>query len=259
VLVCTDGRSGHHWRTRDETAAMRAQEQAASARVGGYSFELLTRPDGRAFEEGARVLTQDFLAALWNAIRAFEPDYLVCPPLPKDPLAGVHPDHWTVAEAVRRIAYMINVPHAFLPPGAEVGAPAAKWIKTPVILNAYDGYMAGENAFDLAFDVESCFDLIAEESWQHQSQIREWLPWVARHHIDPPESLDAWKASLRKRHARQARELGLPSERAWEVFTVTAWGNPPTLDQLEHDLPEFCRTESHLARLHERLLRWRGE
>ena len=62
-------------------------------------------------EVGLRV-TPDFLAALWKAIRDFEPDYLFCPPLPGDPLAGVHTDHLTVAQAVREVAYLINVPHA---------------------------------------------------------------------------------------------------------------------------------------------------
>ena len=33
VIVCTDGRAGHQFRTRDETGRLRLQEQQASARV----------------------------------------------------------------------------------------------------------------------------------------------------------------------------------------------------------------------------------
>lgn len=259
ALICTDGRSGHHLDTREVTAERRLLEQEASARVGGFEFELLTRADGRPFEEAARVLTQELMASLWRSIRAFEPDYILCPPLPGDPLAGVHPDHWTVAESVRRVAYMINVPHAFLPPGAEVGEPPARWIRTPVILNTYDGYMAGENAFDLAIDVEECFDVIAEESWQHQSQIREWLPWVGRHGIQAPDSLEAWKPILRRRHRRQARELELPPDRAWEVFTVTAWGRVPAWAELERDFPALRSDDERHERLRRRLARWSGD
>ena len=45
VLVCTDGKAGHHARTREETGRIRLQEQHASARVGGYEFELLRLPN----------------------------------------------------------------------------------------------------------------------------------------------------------------------------------------------------------------------
>lgn len=254
IVVCTDGRSGHHFRTREETARVRKAEQERSAALGGYEFRQLSAPDGRPFGE-ARTLTTDLLAALWQAIREFEPDYLLCPPLPSDPLAGVHPDHITVAEAVRRVAYMINVPHAFLDEFPVADETSSRWIKTPVILNTYDGYMAGANSFDLAVDVESCFDLIAEESWCHQSQINEWLPWVARHHIEPTADLAAWKAKLRQRFDRQSKELGLPTGTAHEVFTVTSWGVVPSLAQLQRDFPSMVPDETRYRKLEARLQR----
>jgi LmbE family N-acetylglucosaminyl deacetylase len=196
------------------------------------------------------------LAALWHAIRSFEPDYLFCPPLPSDPLAGIHPDHITVAEAMRRIAYMINVPHAFLDEYPAADETKSRWVKTPVILNTYDGYMAGNNAGDLIVDVEAAFDVIAAESWCHQSQINEWLPWVARHNIEPTPTLDAWKKKLRARFDRAARELGLPEGRAWEVFVPTAWGIVPAVEQLERDLPLAATDPARRARLVEQLARW---
>src|SRR6266704_1177982 len=160
VLVCTDGKAGHHSRTREETGRLRLREQEASARVGGYEFERLRLADKRAPREACLQVTPPLLAALWKAIRDFEPDYLLCPPLPADPLAGVHNDHVTVAEAVRRGAYMINVPHAFTPeyPADETKSEPRK---TPVILTVYDGYMFGTGAYDIAIDVEKAFDEIA--------------------------------------------------------------------------------------------------
>ena len=257
IVVCTDGRSGHQFRTREETAQVRRTEQERSAELGHYEFRQLLDPAGKPFGE-ARTLTTDLLAALWHAIREFEPDYLFCPPLPSDPLAGVHPDHITVAEAVRRVAYMINVPHAFLDEYPTDDETKSRWVRTPVILNTYDGYMAGANAFDLAVDVEEAFDLIAEESWCHQSQINEWLPWVARHQIEPTADLAAWKQKLRERFNRQARELGLPPNRAHEVFTVTAWGLVPTIAQLERDLPVMDPEAGRRQRLEARLTRSAG-
>lgn len=255
VIVCTDSRSGHQFRTREETAAVRLAEQEASARLGGYEFELLRKPDGRPFTEAAHFVTRDLLAALWKAIRDFEPDYLFCPPLPADPRAGVHADHITVADAVRRIAYLINVPHEFLDLYPVADETSSRWIRTPVILNTYDGYMAGDNAGELVVDVEAAFDLIAAQSWCHQSQINEWLPWVARHHLEPTADLAAWKVKLRSRFDRQARELGLPAGRAHEVFSPTAWGVVPTVEQLERDLPLASdpRRRDRLAAL---LARW---
>jgi LmbE family N-acetylglucosaminyl deacetylase len=255
VLVCTDSRSGHHFRTRDETARVRFAEQMASAAVGRYEFELLHKPDGQPFTQACHTLTTDLLAALWKSIREFEPDYLFCPPLPADPSVGIHPDHITIADAVRRVAYMINVPHAFLTEYPVADETKSRWLKTPVVLNTYDGYMGGGAAGDIVVDVEDVFDVIAEESWCHQSQINEWLPWVARHHIDPTPNLEAWKEKLRARFSRQARKVGLPAEGVYEVFAPTAWGVVPTLAQIERDLP-LCSDAVRRARLAERLASW---
>ena len=95
---------------------------------------------------------------MWKTIREFEPDYLICPPIPADSLAGVHVDHIAVAEAVRKVAYMINVPHAFTPeyPTDET---ESKPCKAPVVIQTYDTYLCGENVCDLAIDVEAAFDV----------------------------------------------------------------------------------------------------
>lgn len=257
VMVCTDGAAGHHCRTRAETARLRLAEQEASARIGGYAFELLRLPDGRVPREACLQIRPELLAALWRAIRAFEPDYLFCPPLPADALAGVHLDHLNVAQAVREVAYMINVPHAFTPeyPADEtVAAPC----KTPVILTVYDGYMFGSNPHDLAVDVEEAFDGIAAMSWCHQSQIAEWLPWVGRHQMAPPRDFGEWRDTLRRRFDRKNREVGIASTHAHELFTVTAWGEIPTLEQLVRDIPGVATSASALESLGTRLARWRG-
>ena len=255
VVVCTDGQAGHHFRTREETGKLRLQEQQESVRVGGYEFELLRLPDGQPPREACLQVTPGLLAALWKVIRDFEPDYLFCPPVAADPLAGIHNDHVTVAEAVRRVAYMINVPHAFTPeyPADET---QSRPCQVPVILNVHDAYMFGANAHDLAVDVEPVFATIAATTWCHQSQIREWLPWVGRHNLAPPASLAEWTGLLRERFERKNRELGITLARPVEAFTVTAWGAVPTLEQLKRELPGLVPEASNLARLEERLRRW---
>lgn len=255
VVVCTDGCAGHQFRTREETGRMRRAEQEASARIGRYEFEQLTLPDGRVPREACLQSSPGLLAALWKTIRDFEPDYLFCPPVVTDPLAGVHLDHIGVAAAVRDVAYLINVPHAFTPeyPADET---QSRPCKVPVILNVYDPYMAGLHGYDFAVDVEEAFEVVRDESWCHQSQIMEWLPWVGRHRMDPPRSVEDWGRTLRDRFNRQGAQLGLPSGRAYDVFTVTAWGEIPTLADLRRDFPPLAENASRLDRLATRLDRW---
>ena len=258
IVVCTDGAAGHHARSRHQTRELRLQEQLESARLGGYQFELLRLPDGTVPREGCQRVTPDFLAALWKVIRDFEPDYLFAPPIPADPLVGVHVDHLAVAQAIRDVAYMINVPHAYTPEYPPED-PVAKPCKVPVIVAVYDGYLFGGNNHDLAVDVEPAFDLITRLTWCHQCQIREWLPWVGRHQMEVPDTLDAWQATLRARFQRKNRELEIQSTRATEVFTITAWGEVPTLAQIQKDFPPLLAEGTHLDRLAARLARWRGE
>ena len=256
VIVCTDGKAGHQFRTRNETGKIRMQEQLASAQIGGYEFEQLRYPNGEAPREACLQMSTDLLAALWKAVRDFEPDYVFCPPLPAEPLAGIHVDHVAVAEAMRKVAYMINVPHAFTPefPADET---KSNLCKVPVILNVYDGYMSGANSFDFVVDVEEAFPDMCRMSWCHQSQIAEWLPWVGRHNLEPPKSIEDWSKTLRRRFERRARELGIQSKRTVEVFTVTAWGEVPAFNQLVADFPQWVANKSNLARLKRRLARWR--
>ena len=257
VVVCTDGRAGHHFRTREETGAMRLREQAAAALIGEFQFEQLRLPNGELPREACLRVTTDLLAALWKTIRDFEPDYLFCPPVASDPRAGIHVDHVAVATAVREVAYMINVPHAFTPeyPADETQSSP---VKVPVIINTYDTYQFGENAHDLAIDVEESFEAICDMTWCHQSQITEWLPWVGRHKMHAPETRDEWKKILRERFLRQNRELGFKSQHAFEMFTVTAWGEVPTAKQLTRDFPPITPKFSNMKKLQQRLARWGG-
>jgi LmbE family N-acetylglucosaminyl deacetylase len=258
VVVCTDGAAGHHVRSRRETARIRIKEQQAAAQLGRIGVECLRLPNGRVPREGCLTADRELLAALWKTVRAFEPDYVFCPPLPPDGRAGVHVDHLVIAEAIRRVAYLINVPHAFTPefPTRER---MAKSCKTPVILTVYDGYMCGANAYDLVVDTEAAFDLVARMTWCHQSQIMEWLPWVGRHAMQPPGSFAEWRRMLRSRFDRRQRELALPVGCFAEVFTVTAWGEVPPLEELIRDFPAMARGRGRLSGLGKRLKRWRGE
>ncbi|MDX1950781.1 MAG: PIG-L family deacetylase [Verrucomicrobiota bacterium] len=257
IVVCTDGKAGHHFRTREETGKLRLEEQGKSAELGKYQFRALKLPDGTTPREGCIQVNGPFLAALWKSIRDFRPDYIFSPPLPAETLAGVHVDHWAVAEAVRKVAYLINVPHAFTPeyPADEKFSTPCK---TPVILNVHDSYMTGTNAYDLAVDVEEVFPLIAEMTWCHQSQIVEWLPWIGRHDMPVPQSIEEWKKLLKKRFIKRNYEVAVASDRIYEYFTVTAWGEVPLLQTLLTDFPMLSQKVSNLEKLEQKLKKWQG-
>jgi LmbE family N-acetylglucosaminyl deacetylase len=251
VVVCTDGKAGHQFRPRAETGRLRLREQVKSSGIGGYEFEMLRLPNGNVPREACLLVTTDLLAALWKAIRDFEPDYVFCPPLPSDPLAGIHLDHYSIAEAVRKVAYMVNVPHAFTPeyPADET---MSRPCRVPVIINVYDPYMAGAGCYDLAVCVEDAFMEIAAMSWCHQSQIAEWLPWVGRHNMAPPASQSDWEQILRARFRNRNRQLGIDSDKAFEFFNVTGWGEVPVYEKLIADFPGLEPRHSNLARLKSR-------
>ena len=258
ILICTDGAAGHQSMTRAQTADRRRREQEAAARLGGFEFRQLVDRSGAPFREARLHASTDFLPALWQEIRAFEPDYLFCPPLIENPLAGVHVDHWDVAHAVRSVAYLINVPHAFTP---EYPADETKsaFVRTPVILNTYDGYMAGGHGHDLAVDITSVADRVADLAWCHESQLKEWLPWIDRHNLSISATVEGWRDQYRAILARRKVALGIRAEGLFEVFQVTAWGVVPTLEQLQRDFAGLLSPEaSEWGRLAERLRAWRA-
>lgn len=258
VTVCTDGAAGHHRMSRDETAAVRLQEQESAMAMAGFELETLEYPDGARPKEGQMTAGPEMLAALWMSIRSFQPDYLFCPPLPSDVSAGLHVDHVVVAESIRRVAYLLNVPQAYTNFYPQLSPPWES-IRTPVILTVADSYMGTENPFDLVVDISERFDLVCETSWCHQSQIREWLPWVGRHQFRPPENYSQWCDFLRQRVLARQQNLGLPTDRIFELFSLTAWGEIPGLEELLHDFPGVDTVLSPIAELGRKIRRWKTQ
>jgi len=246
IVVSTDGAGGHHIHPRAETAIIRLEEQRASAEIGMYELQTLKYPDGSTPREGYMEIGAPLLAALWKTIRDYTPDYLFCPPIPSDSLSGVHVDHLTIADAIRRVAYLINVPQAFTQEYPDV-VHSMDFVKKPVILNVYDGYMLGDNSFDLAININDAFEAIAEMSWCHQSQIMEWLPWVGGEEV--PKNFANWKEILRNRFLKRNKDAGVDSENLYEFYTLTGWGNCPTVRQLLKDLPNVDQEVSNMLQL----------
>lgn len=254
IIVCSDGKGGHHFRSREETGQIRLEEQKKSAKIGQYEFDVLKLLDGSIPREATLNCNVPFLAALWKCIRDFEPDYLFCPGLARDTSAGIHIDHEAVAEGIRKIAYMINVPHAFSPEYPEKGE--ARKVKVPVILNFADEYHGTFVSPDFFIDITEAFDVVCKTSFCHQSQINEWLPWVDCHFISSSKDLQGWKQNLKETYKKMNRRWGLKNcDHPMEGFNLTQWGSLPTEDFIDKFSPYFDE-QTDIKRLKTKIESW---
>ncbi|PIU66598.1 MAG: hypothetical protein COS85_04160 [Armatimonadetes bacterium CG07_land_8_20_14_0_80_59_28] len=219
VIVVTDGGIGHHGRDHAETAAARLQEGQRSADLAGCNLLLLRDEQGTTFREATLDDDIRLRSALWNAVVSYKPDLLFCPPLPNSPTAGCHNDHYAVAMAVWRAAYLFAVPRAFdnYPPNYDRVKPA--------ILCTDDAYLRPDFV-TLAVEITEALDAVAELAQCHVSQVYEWLPWIGQSH--PPKGIDDLRERLRNRYRISATRLGWQREGLFQFFIATSWGRALT-------------------------------
>ena len=216
VLTTNRGASGHHQMDLEATYRRREAEARKSAALIGAEYDCLTCLDGSHLP-GSVFIDQNMLGGLWNAIRDFEPDFIFCPPVISDPLAGIHIDHFNTAWAVRMVAYQLTVPHAYPTMG---GVPKDR-VPYPVIINVDDVY-ACENGYDSAVDIADVYEEKVAMALCHESQIYEWLPWNGGSEEFITES--EYRMRFRKRHTLVNQRYGLDDSRPREYFKFTQWG-----------------------------------
>jgi LmbE family N-acetylglucosaminyl deacetylase len=230
ILTTTRGASGHHEMGLEETARRRDLEARASAAVLDAEYECLRGLDGT--HPMAQFLPDaNLLGGLWNAIRAFGPDVIFCPPFVSDPLAGVHIDHYNTAWAVRMLAYQLTVPHAY----PTVSGPVRMRVPYPAIVNVEDVY-ACTDSHDLAVDISPVYEEKVRMSLCHESQVFEWLPWnLALCGADAPANprdVEEFKRRFRKRHTAVNTRYGQDDAVPREFFCLTQWGRKATREEL---------------------------
>jgi LmbE family N-acetylglucosaminyl deacetylase len=218
VLATTRGASGHHKMSLEETFRRREQEAKNSAAIIDAEYECLTCLDGSHLP-GQVFIDRNLLGGLWNAIRDFEPDYIFCPPVINDPLAGIHIDHYNTAWAVRMVTYQLTVPHAY---PTMNGIPKMR-TPYPVIVNVDDTY-ACENGYDLAIDISDVYEDKIKMALCHKSQIFEWLPWNSNSEKTNITEKD-YREKFMKRHSWVNRRYSNDDNVPREYFRLTRWGN----------------------------------
>ena len=238
ILTTSTGVSGHHIMGPDETIRVREGEAIASANVVGAEYENLRQLDGT--HVAAQVFCdRNMLGGLWNAIRAFAPDYIVAPPVVTNPLAGIHIDHQHTAEAVRLVAYQLGVPNAY----PTMYAPRVQRFPVPVILNCPDAYCK-EATWHFGVDCESVKEGKISMLLKHKSQVCEWLPFVNNLNNTDPDLGSGedwneadWRSNLGKRVQGVNQRHGFDDQVFREYFAVTRWGYVPSAEKIQQDFP----------------------
>ena len=237
VLTTSTGLSGHHVMDTDQTIRVREAEAIASADVVGAEYENLRQLDGSHIP--AQVFCdRNMLGGLWNAIRAFAPDYIIAPPVVTNPLAGIHIDHQHTAEAVRLVAYQLGVPNAY----PTINAPRQTRFPVPAILTCPDAYCK-EALWHFGVDCNNVREKKISMLLKHKSQICEWLPFVnSLNNTDPALAAaewdeNVWRSNLDRRVTAVNKRHGFDDAVFREYFAVTRWGFVPPAEKVEQDFP----------------------
>jgi LmbE family N-acetylglucosaminyl deacetylase len=230
IITTSNGASGHHVMTAEETFKRRVQEATESAALIGADYHCLRTLDGNVVGDGQVLISRNLLGGLWNEIRQFKADVIFCPPIVSDPLAGVHIDHEQTAIAVRYVAYQLSVPRAYPTLQGEIDMT----YRTPLIINVDDPYNQSTQA-DIAQDISSVYDLKLEMSLCHRSQVLEWLPFV---NGEDNITKQDWIERFKKRHANVNQRYNIAGDTPHECFRVARWGRAPRDGELEELFPK---------------------
>ena len=230
----TSGDAGHQSQGGGALAMRRrAEAQEAGRRLGIAEYETLDNHDGELLP------TLEVRHQIIRRIRQWKAD-LVLSPRPND----YHPDHRYTGILVQDAAYMVVVPNVC------PDTPALR--RNPVFMYFQDGFQR-PNPFRP--DVAVAIDDTAEKKFAaldaHDSQMYEWLPWVAGNLDKVPKDPAARREWLGK--SRLGRTLAEPlrealrkwygaqadSVRLAEAFEVCEYGGRPSEQDLRRLFPFF--------------------
>ena len=222
-LSACNGDRGHQTMSLEETAARRAGEMAAVAKILGIQYDVWS--DVHDCELTADLETR---RRMIRYIRAANPDIIIT-----HRNNDYHADHRNVAMLVQDAAYLLTVPHEC------PDVPAMRFM--PVIMFNEDTFAYPPYRPDIAIDVDSVVDQKIELMDKHVSQVYEWLPYTRGEVVteDPVERLKWLKEVHSPRRkagfcktANRHRELlvQLYGERGneiqnAEVFQVSEYGS----------------------------------
>ncbi len=230
----TSGDAGHQSQGGGALAMRRrAEAREAGRRLGIAEYETLDNHDGELLP------TLEVRGQIIRRIRQWNAD-LVLSPRPND----YHPDHRYTGILVQDAAYMVVVPN--------ICPDTPPLRRNPVFMYFQDGFQR-PNPFRP--DVAVAIDEVIEKKFAaldaHESQVYEWLPWVAGNLDKVPQDPGARREWLRKgRFGRPLGETVREALRKWygaqadsvrhvEAFEVCEYGSRPSDKELRRLFPFF--------------------
>lgn len=230
----TNGDAGHQSQGGGALARRRrAEAEEAGRRLGIARYVTLDNHDGELLP------TLAVREQVIRLIRGWHAD-LVLAPRPND----YHPDHRYTGVLVQDAAYMVVVPN--------ICPDTPPLRKNPVFMYFQDRFER-PNPFrpDIAVDIGMVLDRKLAALDAHESQMYEWLPWVAGTLDQVPKEPAARLAWLRKqRSGRRLTPAVREALRKWygsaadsvheaEAFQVCEYGHQPTQEELSRLFPFF--------------------
>ncbi|MEO8474028.1 MAG: PIG-L family deacetylase [Chryseolinea sp.] len=157
----TNGDAGHHLQGGGILAKRRLAEAKEAGKRFGVEYDVLGNHDGELLP------SLEVRLQVIRKIREWNAD-IVMAPRPND----YHPDHRYTGVLVQDAAYMVAVPN--------VASDTPPLKKNPVFLYFQD-FFQRPNPFrpDVAIDISSVFPQKIHALDAHESQVYEWLPWIA--------------------------------------------------------------------------------
>lgn len=160
-VSATNGNAGHHAMKKDELEARRLKETQRVSEEFGILYHVMDNDD--AYLQNT-VKNRDSLIRL---IRSFRPDVIVT-----HRTNDYHTDHRNTGLMVQDASFLLRVPLVC------TDVPALDY--DPIILYMADGFKKPVKLQpDMVVDVEEYNGCKAKMLYHHESQMFEWLPWLA--------------------------------------------------------------------------------
>lgn len=238
-LSLTNGDAGHYNQGGGALAKRRrAEAKEAGRRLGIAEYEVLDNHDGELMPE-LHIRKQ-----VIREIREWKAD-VVIGLRPND----YHPDHRNAGKLVQDAAYMVVVPN--------IVSDTPPLRKNPVFLYMQDRFEK-PNPFshDIVVGIDKALDKKVNAIDAHESQVYEWLPWVAGDLDKVPEGESERKAWLKKRWTggdlSKAKQEGLVKwygqEKAKtfdhaESFEICEYGKQPSEEEIRQLFPMLQKNQ----------------
>ncbi|MBL7876261.1 MAG: PIG-L family deacetylase [Cyclobacteriaceae bacterium] len=227
----TNGDAGHQTQGGGALAKRRMAEALEAGKRFGVTYDVLDNHDGELLP------TLDIRLQVIRKIREWNADVVIAP-RPND----YHPDHRYTGVLVQDAAYMVAVPNV------APDTPPLK--KNPVFLYSQD-FFQRPNPFrpDIAIDITSVYRQKIHAISAHESQVYEWLPWIAGYESEVPKNpadREKWLATRSvvpiTPEVRKTLELWYGKEKATlvkkaEAFEICEYGTQPKEEEIRKLFP----------------------